>query len=540
MSVSKTLLRRFRFFELLSPADFTRIARAATRQDLRPNTLIFQDGALGDVFYLIVSGEVEIFTPGEQDDTILNHLTKNQWFGELALLDDLPRSASARTKTRATLVTIPKAEFRWLVQTYPLVLHRLVEASHKALRDRDRAFRIEAEMQAARLGKLYAVALDITRHLDRNQALEAIRDHAVELSNSAGGDIYLYDAASEMLVPHTTSSDTLPRRMRRRSPISRGQLLKQKLHPGCFELNAPIRLVDPKEGERLLGILSVYRADDGKLYETLDKTLLELFASQAAIVIDNADLYQTRLAKRDLDAQINAARSVQQSLIPAAPPQIRGYQVAGLWHPAQQVSGDYYDFISLPDGRWGFVIADVAGKGLNAALFMANTRSILRASAGAGGSAAEIMQRANRAVEADSSGGMFVTAFFGILEPPCHRFTYVNAGHNLPILYRASDKTLHDLPGGNLALGIVREVEYSSAEITFAPGDLLVIYTDGVTEATDARETLFGDARLHAAIRECGTETARRVIRYLDARVREFTVGYPQSDDITLVTLRRT
>lgn len=544
MSVSKTLLRRFRFFELLSPADYTRIARAAERRDLRANTLIFQEGALGDEFYLIVSGEVEIFTPGEQGDTILNHLSRNEWFGELALLDDLPRSASARTKTRTTLVTIPKAEFRWLVQNYPLVLHRLVEASHQALRDRDRAFRIEAEMQAARLGKLYAVALDITRHLDRDQALEAIRDHAIELSNSAGGDLYLYDSASQQLVAHMGNAIPAPKhfegRVGRASGTKDAQPLKQKLHPGCYELDAAIRIVDPKEGERLLGVLNVYRADDGKPYEPMDKTLMDLFASQAAIVIDNANLYQTHLAKVDLDAQLNAARGVQQSLIPSAPPQIRGYQVAGLWNPAQQVSGDYYDFIPLSDGRWAFVIADVAGKGLNAALFMANTRSILRASAGAGGSAAEITGRANRAVSADSAGGMFVTAFIGILEPRTHRFTYVNAGHNLPIVYRAADRSLEDLPGGNLALGIVSEIEFRSSEITFAPNDLLVIYTDGVTEATDAHETVFGDEALHRAVKESGTETARRVIRYLDARVREFTAGFPQSDDITLVTLRRT
>jgi serine phosphatase RsbU (regulator of sigma subunit)/CRP-like cAMP-binding protein len=545
MSVSKTLLRRFHFFDLLSPPDYTRIARAANRCDLRAGTLIFQEGALGDQFYMIVSGQIEIFSTGEQGQTTLNLLEANEWFGELALLDDLPRSASARARSRVTLLTLGKSEFRWLVQTYPLVLHRLVEVSHRALRERDRAFLVEAELRAAQLAKLYSIALDITRHLDRDKALEAIRDHAIDLTNSAGGDIYLHDKSSQLLVPHASMVHTVPcrvgeTRIGRAFSTRQAQPPQSVIERGCFELAAPIRIVDPKEGERMLGVLSVYRADDGTPYRALDKTMLELFASQAAIVIENADLYQSHLAKRELDAQLNAARRVQQSLIPAASPHIRGYQVAGLWHPAQQVSGDYYDFIPMADGHWGFVIADVAGKGLNAALFMANTRSILRGSAGAGGAVADIIRRANRAIEADSSGGMFVTAFFGILEPQTHRFTYVNAGHNLPLLYRSADRSVQELSGGNLALGIVPELDCDADELRFQPGDLLFMYTDGVTEATDAHESLYGEARLRDDLRAAGGETARRVIRFIDRRVREFTGAFPQSDDITVVALGRT
>lgn len=546
MPVSAKFLRPFRFFEPVAPNDFARLARAATRHELRADTLIFQEGAPGDEFYMIISGHVEIYSESEQGKTTLNHLDAKEWFGELALLDEMPRSASARTLTHCTLVTLPKAEFRWLVQTYPMVLLRLVEASHQALRDRDRAFLAETELRATQLQRLYDIALDITRHRERDQALEAICENAVDLLNSAGGDLFLYDSATQMLVPNGGGVlGTLPVRVgegRVGKAFATGQVQPGQEHVarGCFELAAPIRLNDPKEGERVLGVLQVFRADDGTAYQATDKKLLELFASQAAIVIDNADLYQSLLAKRDLDAQLNAARSVQQSLIPATPPHIRGYQVAGLWHPALQVSGDYYDFIELPDGQWAFVIADVSGKGLNAALYMANARGILRASAGDGGSPAEIIGRANRALKADSTGGMFVTVFFGILDPRTHRFAFVNAGHNHPLLHRAADRKIQDLPGRNVALGILGGIEFGADEITFERGDLLVIYTDGVTEATDAHDKLFEESRLRAAIRECGGDTARNAIRTIDARVREFTGAYPQSDDITMVTLRRT
>lgn len=543
MSVSKALLRRFRFFDPLSPKDFNRIARAAKQRVLRPGTLIVREDTGGKDFYMIVSGQVEIFTQSDQGETTLNTLHKNEWFGELALLDNLPRSASARAVTHTTLLTLSKSDFNWLVRTYPLALHLLVEATHKTLRERDRAFRLEAELRAAQLEKLYAIALDITRHLDRDKALDAICERAVELLNSAGGELYLYDAHTQMLVPHGVMPNTLPRRVgegRVGRAFATGQAQPANWSGRTyFELAAPIRIVAPREGERVLGVLHVYRADDGTPYSARDRTLLELFASQAAIVIENADLYETHLAKRALDVELDAARGVQQRLIPEHPPRIRDYQVAGFWHPAKQVSGDYYDFIALPDGRWGFVIGDVAGKGLNAALFMANTRSILRASASAGGNPAEIVERANRALQADSFNAMFVTLFFGILEPRTHRFTFVNAGHNRPLLFHTANETLHELPGRNLALGIVAPLEFQAYEIEFARGDLLVMYTDGVTEATNAQSALFEESRLRAAIKESGTTSARQVIRQIDSRLRAFTGAYPQSDDITLVTLRR-
>jgi sigma-B regulation protein RsbU (phosphoserine phosphatase) len=304
-------------------------------------------------------------------------------------------------------------------------------------------------------------------------------------------------------------------------------------------LAAPIRLVDPAGNERRLGVLTVYRAAGDTPFQAADETLLQLFASQAAIVIENTELHQTRLDKERLDTELNDARRVQTSLIPAHPLAIKGYQIAGLWHPAKQVSGDYYDYIRLDDGRVAFVIADVSGKGLDAALFMANTRSILRANAALGGSPDEIIFRTNNAVTADSSRGMFVTAFFGILDPLRRRFSYVNAGHNLPLWRHAATRTIQTLAGGNLALGIMAGIKFQAHELELQPRDLILLYTDGITEATDATGALYGMARLRQVLAASGDLRARQVIRTLDRSVREFTGAAPQSDDITVVGLGR-
>lgn len=540
MAIQKRVLSRFTIFEPLAADELARLARAAQRMDVPAKTVLFEEGSDADVLYLIQAGVVEIYSPDSPAENRLNVLHAGDWFGELSLIDGHPRSASARALTHCTLITLPQPEFLWLISAYPLALYRLAAITQQRLRERDRAYEAEMRARLAQLEQLHETALDITRHLDRDQALEAIRERAIELLRSAGGNLYLYDARQNLLLPQgSVPQDTAPRRPGEGCTglafsTGEAQIEKWGRQKVMFELAAPIRM-----GAQPLGVLSVYRASDGAPYVESDRTLLELFASQAAIVIENADLHKTRLAKERLDTELNDARRVQRRLIPSEPPHIRGYQVAALWHPANQVSGDYYDFIPLPGARWGLTIADVTGKGLDSALFMANTRSTLRASAAAGDSADAIVTRANHALSLDSSAGMFVTLFFGILDPRGHTFSYVNAGHNLPWLWRAGSGTLEELPGGYRALGITADYPYAARELTLEPGDLLVLYTDGVTEATASDDTLFGDARLAEAVRERAGNPARSVLRHIDERVRAFTAAQPQSDDITAVVLRR-
>jgi phosphoserine phosphatase RsbU/P len=203
------------------------------------------------------------------------------------------------------------------------------------------------------------------------------------------------------------------------------------------------------------------------------------------------------------------------------------------------VSGDFYDFIPLSDGRWGIVVADVSDKGMAAALFMASTRSVLRASANMGGSAVSIVEHANRSISQDAARGMFVTVFFAILDPQTHYFSYVNAGHNKPLWIRPRDGTIVELTGKNLALGIMESFPYSTEEIKLERGDAILFYTDGVTEATAGNNDLFGEEKLLALARECMTLGARQFVKTIDERVRAFTGAQPQSDDITVVALKR-
>lgn len=539
MSVQQRYLQ-FPFFGPLTPADFQRVMRRATRHNVPAHTILFKEGDTGDLFYMLVSGKVEIVSGTEPNEQQLNLLEGGAWFGELALIDDHPRSATARTLSPCAIVTLPKQEFLWLVTTYPLSLFIIVSTIQETLRERDRAFRAEAELRVEQLEQLYSTMLDITRHLERDQALSAIRERAIELLASAGGDLYLYDEQRRVLVPQQQEFLKTPMRRVGEGCVGRAFATGQacidspRRRATMFELAAPIAL-----DARSLGVLTVYRASDGVPYQESDKTLLELFASQAAIVIENAQLYTVRTEKARLDGELNAAYRVQASLIPTTPPQIPGFQVAAMWEPAREVSGDFYDFIPLSDGRWGIVIADVSDKGMAAALFMASTRSILRASAGGGGSVIDIVERANRAISRDAVSGMFVTVFIGILDPRTHHFAYVNAGHNRPLWIQAKDGSIQDLAGGQLAMGILEGFRYRANDLDLAQRDTILLYTDGVTEAMAANNDLFGEENLRGIARECVNVSARQVLKTIDARVRAFTGAEPQSDDITVVALRR-
>ncbi|MCG3141148.1 MAG: hypothetical protein HDKAJFGB_02363 [Anaerolineae bacterium] len=543
MSIPTKTLRRFAFFASAPNNAMKRLAAQVTRLEFEPNTLVFCQGDPGDYFYMIQDGTIEILNASAE--TQLNLLHAGQWFGDFALLDDAPRSALARTRTRAILLALPRAEFLELVTTYPLVLYVLATSSQQQLRERDRAYLAAVETRARQLEQLYFTALDITRHLDRTRALEAIRARAIELLHSAGGDLYLFDASVNGLVAQTAAAFDASRFQQGKecadSAFATGapRIVTPTRRAPRHELAAPIQLTEPNGTTRPLGALRVYRAKNGIAYNDEDCKLLELFASQAAIVIENADLIQTRVLQSQLENELQNARRVQRQLIPFEPPRLRGYQIATLWYPAKQVSGDYYDFIPLADGRVAFVIADVSGKGLDAAMFMANTRATLRASAVAGDDPAAIVARANQTLAQDSLGGMFVTMFFGILDPLNGAFAYVNAGHNPPLLWRADTRTLETLEIGDRALAITNDFVYRPHRLTLNLRDLLLLYTDGVNEATNAADAQFGMERLENMIRQNASASARQIIRRLDQRVRAFTGAFPQSDDITVVALRR-
>ena len=262
-------------------------------------------------------------------------------------------------------------------------------------------------------------------------------------------------------------------------------------------------------------------------------------ANQAAVAIEGARLSQAAEDQKRIEYELGLARQIQRSFLPDACPSIGGYQLCSMWQTAREVSGDFYDFVSLHGGRLGMLIADVSDKGMAAAMFMALSRTILRTMALGKPSARETVERANDLIIADARSDMFVTVFYAILDPHSHQFTYVNAGHNPPLLYRARTKELTTLKGHGLALGVVEGISLEEHTITMEPGDLVLMYTDGVTDAINSREEEFGTGRLTDLVTAKAHLSVEGLVDEITRAVAEFAGEGIHFDDVTMVALKR-
>jgi sigma-B regulation protein RsbU (phosphoserine phosphatase) len=293
--------------------------------------------------------------------------------------------------------------------------------------------------------------------------------------------------------------------------------------------------------DRTIGVLELINKQDGGYFEWDDSDFALTFAAQAALVIERVRLHQAEIVKQRMESELTLARSVQASLIPKVTPQITGWEFAGWWLPAREVSGDFYDFVGIAPGKAdnpAVVIADVSDKGTHAALFMALTRSVIRAIALTDRSPAESLSVANRLICADAADGMFVTLFYALLDSAGRRMTCVNCGHNPPLLRRATSGALELIKRTGLVLGLIDDYVYEQVVVDFQPGDCLLMYTDGVTEAFGPDSELFGDRRLAEFFEQTGGQSAEQIMQGLQAAIHAFTGETPQSDDITVVIAR--
>ena len=280
-----------------------------------------------------------------------------------------------------------------------------------------------------------------------------------------------------------------------------------------------------------------YRVEIGTGDEFED--LAHSFNTMAADLKEHMDELQRTTAEKERFAkELEIAKGIQQSFLPDAAPTIAGIEIAAKNIPALEVGGDFYDFIPLGKDRWGLVIADVSGKGVPAALFMALSRTLIRASTLANADPAAAIGHANQLICEDSKTDMFVTLFYAILDSRAMTLDYVNAGHNPPLLLKGTSSDVVLLRAQGIALGLTDDVDLQTVRVDLRPGDVLVLYTDGVTEAINDREEEFGEQRLLAVITENRMLPAAELLEKILAAINSFAGSRPQHDDITLMVLR--
>ena len=273
-------------------------------------------------------------------------------------------------------------------------------------------------------------------------------------------------------------------------------------------------------------------------FSKVDLEVLTLLANLSAIKIDHVRLAERDQKMRELERELQAAAQIQRKLLPAGSPEFEGYDIYGRNDPCHQVGGDYFDFQMRDDDNMGIAVGDVSGKGMGAALLMATLQASFRAHAASDASTETLVERLNRSVCSSAEADKFITFFYAELERETGRFRYVNAGHNPPMLLRA-DGTVERLHSGGLILGFLPTTRYNAKETSIAPGDLLLLFTDGVTESQDADGQEYGEERLDAVIRATRQLPGDEIVQRIRVDVDAFTGDSDPYDDFTVCTVRR-
>lgn len=290
--------------------------------------------------------------------------------------------------------------------------------------------------------------------------------------------------------------------------------------------------------ERVIGLIYVDTPHGLRQFTAEDLNLLTVMANVAAIRIERERLAEVELAERQLAAELQQAAEIQRRFLPARAPDIPGLDLAGYNAPCRTVGGDYYDFLPYPGGRAGVVIGDVAGKGLPAALMMTSLQANVQALVESHPEPAGLLTRLNRALQGTCPDNRFVTLFYALVDSAAGELIYANGGHNRPLLARANGDIV-SLEEGGPVLGILPSVAYQQFRVGFDPGDALLLYSDGVTEAANAAGEEFGEERLAQVLSASRQAGAEQIVDAVHDAVEAWLAGDPPADDITVVVARR-
>ena len=289
---------------------------------------------------------------------------------------------------------------------------------------------------------------------------------------------------------------------------------------------------------RMTGLLAVFNKKAESGFSVDDQRLLAIIASESSQVIENARLAEKEKTLLRMQEELNLARDIQGNLLPKEMPRPAGYDIAGKSVPAKEVGGDYFDFLAVDDQRLAFCLGDVSGKGLPAALLMANLQAAVRGQAMAGTSLTSCLERANALLFHNTSPEKFATLFFACLDIPGHVLHYCNAGHNYPMLFRRGGEPMR-LSAGGLALGCLETYPFEESRVELAPGDRLIVFSDGISEAVDNAGEDFGEARLGQLAAANRAAPASELIEIILQSVRIHAGNRPQMDDMTLLVVQR-
>ena len=312
----------------------------------------------------------------------------------------------------------------------------------------------------------------------------------------------------------------------------------KKTHEGVSAVIAPLIY-----GGKELGVLAIANNSESENFSDNDYEVFQSMAEQSSFALGNSIIHREAMEKKHLENELNTASEVQRILLPSKPPTLEGYTISGLNIPAKIVSGDYYDYFKINNDRLGVVIADVSGKGVPASLITAMCRSVVRANAINNDCPADVLKKVNRQLFPDIREDMFISLAYAIVEAKTGIIKIARAGHDAPLHYSLNTETILPINAPGIAIGIdsgdVFDNTIQSIELNLVKGDLLLLYTDGINEASDIRGEEFGTTRLHETLADSYNLGAENIVKKIKDEVLSFSGEVPQNDDITLIAVEK-
>jgi sigma-B regulation protein RsbU (phosphoserine phosphatase) len=416
-------------------------------------------------------------------------------------------------------------------------------ATHRLARQvRDAEFELKARL--LELESLYDLGLSLGGQLDLSTLADEVLFRSISLTDAGKGSLVLYDR-DDVLLERSVGGELLLARACLAWELPEGGLINNGvcdsptdgMRDGTCEKYLAVPIAVP---DRRLGVLAVADKEsrDGRVldFTATDARLLSLFANQAAAAIQTARLHRDAIEKERIESELEVAATIQRQILPRDLPSVAGLELAARNRPTRQVGGDYFDLFPLTRGRLAFLVADVSGKGVPAALLVSTVHAAVHLQIDDAETLADLVGRIDRHLQRYAATRKFLTAFFGLIEPDTGTLRYVSAGHNPALLQRGSGE-IEQLKATGVPLGMFPNASWKEEAVALERGDLLCVYTDGVSEALNAADEEFGLERL-ARLLTPGAPT-EDLCRSIFDEVEAFAADVPQYDDQTLMLIRR-
>jgi phosphoserine phosphatase RsbU/P len=557
-------LRHSVLFENVSDEHFLTARSRLIEHRYFAGQTIFREDTEGNAMFVIAQGRVKIVKREQSREYRLALLHAGDFFGELELVDGRRRSASAVAVEDSMIYALRREDFDELLrQSHPFAVRlmqvlvlRLRTLGNNFVREVGRATqRVQTDLK--RFDQIVEAAKIVNSTLDLDHLLSVILETALRIVDGDRGTVYLVDRKKrelwskvlkgkemvEIRLPLQTgiagfvasTGEVVNIRNAYDDPRFNAAFDRQSGYVTRTVLCMPMR---NKDGA-IIGVFQLLNKRSGEFTQD-DVDFIDALSVHASLAIENARLYDQEREKLRMEKELFAAREVLSSLLPDHVPRLSGLDFATYSNPARVVGGDYYDFIQMENGLHGICLGDVSGKGLPAALLMASAQATVRSQTLAIRSPGACLARSNDLLFQSTDAEKFVTLFLGILDPATMRLTYCNAGHQYPLLLSPHRPDPVYLKTGGIMLGMIEHLTFQEETVTLEQDDVLVVVSDGITEAMNRHGEQFGEQRLEATVRIHLAEPAADILDAVVEAVNNHASSAEQMDDMTLLAMKRT